>query len=235
MQTLYRKKTTTQAQANPKKRKLAVAQYIPVRAKAFAPEKKLFDVGVGDYAVNTTGNFTLLNGLVRGTGLYGERVGAKVNMTKISISGQIASNTAFGAVSQAAAPQTARLIVVQDKQCNGAIFSLTDLLDTATANALYQGDWLGRYKILYDRRWDLEYVATAAGPTYGSSGGGKSMHSFHIEIPCYATVHYNNGNTGGVADIDSNSIYMLWVGTVAASATLAATARVGVQAHYTDV
>jgi len=127
----------------------------------------------------------------------------------------------------------ARLLVVRDKQTNGAVFSLTDLLDTATSNANYQGDDHTRYQILLDKRWDLGYVATAAGPTFGASAGVPS-YSFYFKIPLNHKTQYNNGNAGTVADIDYGSIYMLWIGDVAASATLAATARCGVMCRYTD-
>lgn len=220
--------------ANPKKRKLATQGYVK-RVMSGRIEKKLFDLGVGDVAVNTTGAFQLLNGLVRGTGLYGERVGAQITMDSIEISGKVGHNGYMGAANATATQQqVARLIVVRDKQTNGAIFSLTDLLDTATANALYQGDWLGRYEILLDKRWVCPSMTTDASgnPSLVSQPGG--VHAFYFKIPCKRKVHYNNGNAGTVADIDQGSIYMLWVGDNAASVTAACTARVGVMAHYTD-
>lgn len=223
-----------QPKRNPKKRKVATVAYVQKALHAHC-EKKLYDAAVADYPVDTTGSFKLINGLTKGTGLYGNRIGAQIRSTMIEISGQVGHNGWMGAANcTTTQDQVARMIVVRDKQCNGAIFSLTDLLDTATSLALYQGDDHSRYQILLDKSWICPATTTGAGGTPTTISGGVGTHIFHFTIKLDKVTQYNNGDAGTVADIDFGALWVLWVGTQAAGATTASTARYGVMHHYCD-
>lgn len=213
---------------------------VPTGYRLVRPERKLYFYQITDVPVDTTGNFVLLNGLTKGTDLYGQRIGARVSMTNIEIRGKVGHNSYMGKASATQQPpQVARLLVVMDKQTNGAVFSITDLLDQANSLSLYNGDGIAeRYRILLDKSFVCCSVDVSAGGIPNTGNGpfqGQGVHFFHYKIPLKSVpVHYNNGNVGTVADIDANSVYMVWLGDAAASATAASTARVTAQLHYTD-
>jgi len=126
-----------------------------------------------------------------------------------------------------------RVLVVEDRQCNGATHAITDLLDTAHGQPSWKayprienGD---RFKIIYDQNHQLErknaassavayteLPGTAAVPNGGgftnpgiSKTWGEAEKTFKIYKPLDINVLYT-GTAGVTADHRSNSLW-LWV------------------------
>jgi hypothetical protein len=115
-----------------------------------------------------------------------------------------------------------RIVVVQDKQTNGAALAITDVFNAVQVNSLQNIYNAERFRILYDTRFMLN--------AYGEP---ISQRVVNFEIPLNVLTTYNTGNAGTVADINTNSLYLLVFGNVGAGAT-ASTVTGNVRLSFTD-
>jgi len=179
-----------------------------------APELKWNDIGGNAvYVADTTGVVTLLNGMVRGLDAVGNRIGRKIYNKQVLIRGAVAMNAANGV--GAGANQSARIIVFEDRDGNGAAPAVVDVLVAANAFAMYNLNNRDRFKILYDKQTTF----TGAGNNGAAYvGAGSIAAKVDIDLPVNVCTIFNAGNAGTAADINSGAIYMLTVGTIAAGA-----------------
>lgn len=164
------------------------------------PEVKAVDSSV-NLAANSTGAILLLNGIVPGTALD-ERVGRQVLMTKLKLDLRMSVTAATGV------DQVHRFLVVLDKQTNGAALAVTDVLNTVNPYSQVNLSNQARFTILLDR---VQYL--------NASGEAGSGAVFRGSIGVHEVVQYNSGVAGTVADISTNSLYLISVGQEAAGAT----------------
>lgn len=170
------------------------------------------------YNVNSTGVLTLINGLSLGN-TSTTRIGQKVAIQSLELKYRAA------VVATTGLDQTHRILLVLDRQCNGAALTLADVIVPANTEGLRNLASRRRYKILQDIRFDLNAAAES-----GSSHAGKLYMKFKKPI----LVEFNAGNAGTVADISSGSIYMIHLGSNAAGITAGTCAAV-TRLRYTDI
>lgn len=144
----------------------------------------------------TTTGVTILQpftGIESGTG-ESNRIGRKISASTYHIKGQaILPTSTDGPVDRL------RIIVVLDKQANGAAATLTDYLETTDINGFRRLENVGRFRSLHDKIITLN-----------STGGNGTNYSgvirdvkINIKIP--VPVEYN-GTAGLIAEIKSNNI-----------------------------
>lgn len=203
--------------------------------KADSTELKAFDVDVASYNVNTTGSPTLVF-LPRQGVDFDERVGRKTHIKSIYIRGQIAVQPAIAnpIVTGANCPaQMGRLIVVWDKQPNGAAFAATDLLFSASVYAQLNLNNRDRFQILADQQYCL-------GPfiynTTATSAIGTTADVIQ-EIKWYKKVNLETiykADAGNIGDISTGALFVFWIGSVV-SGTNDLVADMSVRCRYNDV
>ncbi len=112
-----------------------------------APELKFFDTVNTGTALAITGVVTnnSLNIVPQGT-TESQRVGRKMIIRKIGIRFLLQFNSGT-----AESAEVVRVIVVQDKQANGAAFGITDVLETASEGSFNNLANKSRFIILMDR------------------------------------------------------------------------------------
>lgn len=152
-------------------------------------------------AANNGGNILLLNGLVKGDNLD-QRCGRKIVMTSLAIRLSGNSTTATGAC------QAHRVLIVQDKAANGTALSITDVLDAITVYSHPNLNNRLRFNILHDF---MVAVSAADDP--------QSWYVREFKMNMKIPVIYNSGNAGTIADIVTNSVYLIVMGTEAAGTT----------------
>lgn len=184
----YAPSDSTRYQGNP----ASVWQPVPK-----AGEKKDVTAGVlwnpTTYA-GVAGQLTLLNGMVYG-GTAGQHIGRSVTLRSIAF------NTALGFTSTGGAP-ILRVLIVYDRQPNGAAPAVTDILYANDPSAPMNLNNSKRFKVLHDWRPD------EINPTAGAGISGPAVqHSFYrkLQLP----MEFNTGSTGTIADITTGSIYAL--------------------------
>lgn len=178
---------------------------MPRQNNSIAKLKNLIELKALDTTVNlaasSAGALILLNGLVKGDNLD-QRQGRKVFASQISIRLSCNSTTGTGV------NQIHRVFIVADRQSNGTAPVITDVLTSITVFGLPNLDNRLRFRIL----WDKTYVLSK----------GDDPNSFVYEslfLPLSFNVIFNSGNAGTIADLATNSLYLMVIGSEAAGVT----------------
>ena len=163
-------------------------------------ELKAVDTSVNQ-AADSTGGVVLLSGIARGDDIN-QRTGREVTLRSIEcrFTARVTAGTGID--------QQQRLLIVYDRQSNGAAPSVADVL--GSANVLYPRNLENRrrFKVLYDRFFQLNGSGEA---------GSEKVFKFYRRLR--HPMVFNSGNAGTVADITSGSVYAVICGSVAAGAT----------------
>jgi hypothetical protein len=183
----------------------------------YGAEVKYVDSGFS-YAMTSAG-YTLLNGLVPGTGLSG-RIGREVTIRAIDHNMRMLPTAANPIISVDAAA-----LIVSDKQADGAIFSSNDLLMSGSPQALQNPLNIQRFHL--HRRWDTTIVNYNTAATFATAPQAAVV--LIGRIPMNLKVNFNSGGAGTVGDIQTNSLYLYTTAT-ATSALMQGNIRV----WYTD-
>lgn len=168
-------------------------------------ERKTIDLAPAAYVADTTGTVTLLNGVATGDD-FTDRDGRRINMKSLFITGRISpidSNTL---------DTISRLIVVYDKQSNGAAPVITDVLKTANSVDQLNLNNRARFQVLVDKRFFIGRVDNTATQSFSVAPGGhmiKIFRKLNLETQF-------SGTTAAVASIATGSLYMITVGDGAA-------------------
>lgn len=143
----------------------------------------------------STANIVLLNGMNVGDS-GGQREADNVVIKSVRVNGGFVGADSTNAI---------RVMLVIDKQPNGATFSLSDLLETTTFDAIYAYRKTvnkARFTVLYDRKYALSGNNTSL--------TGRTFGLFNISIPLNLKSWYFN-NVGDISDIKSNALYLVFL------------------------
>jgi len=195
--------------------------YRPNYGSGSAPEKKALDVDSSGapvtIQVNTTGAFTLLNGIAVGTGID-QRIGKKIKMDSVYIRGRVAMASAISSPSNASASfaQQVRMIVFYDSQANGTTPTITQVLKAADPASQLNLDNRDRFKILKDKCFTFGnqsyYTATGYGGVGPAIANIKFFKKLNMDV-FYGTT----SNTA--ADIQTGGLWLLFVGDFTSGAS----------------
>ncbi|AUM61623.1 capsid [uncultured virus] len=172
-----------------------------------------------------------------GTGIN-ERVGRRVAVHSIKIRGELElPNVNDASAGTQAYPATIfRLIIVQDKQTNGAQMSSQSLIDSGAGSLpwdMFQSTAsFGRYRVLKDKRLVLQNPNFGADLSNYDRNGLNRTFDYTIKFRKPVLIHFNAAAGGSVADITDNSFHFL---CAANSAQGAPYVQYKVRTCYTDV
>lgn len=173
----------------------------PVRASRTRPaELNFLDTNFPNVGVNSTGLLTLLNGMAPGT-TGSDRIGRRIRICSFQIRLVFQNDTA-------STFSHCRMILFMDKQANGAAPAITDLLTSASPQAMLNLDNARRFRVLYDK--DFVLIGNSTSPS-NSVEGKRITYYRKTNI---MTV-YNSGSAGTIGDIETNSLYCLLIGSAA--------------------
>jgi len=162
---------------------------------------------------------TLLNGLAPGNSAS-QRVGMKVSIQSLElrIRNQVTAGTGVD--------QIHRLIVLQDQQANGIVpAALTDFLNAGNYQGLRNLAQRKRFRILKDYYFTLNAT--------GEAGSQKCIHKY-MKFRRPIITEFNAGVAGTIADISTNSLFFVCIGSIAPGAT-AGTSVGYIRIRYTDM
>jgi len=174
-------------------------------------------VSTGTSVLNATGGIQLLNGIARGDDIN-QRNGRQVTISALHLRLQASVTVSTGV------DQVARVLVVMDQQPNGAALTIANVLDNSASYvyAQYNRDYRMRFRVLRDMTFQLNAAAESG-----------SQRFINARIPVNAVMTFNNGNAGTIADIATNSVYLITVGSENAGAT-AGSCSGTVRCFFTD-
>ena len=137
----------------------------------------------------TTWTISVLNDVAQGSSAI-TRIGRKILMKSILVQGSLTNSNAFG-----------RILIVYDRQPNGALPAATDVLTSNTMMAVQNLDNRDRFIILADIFPYAQDESLA-----GEINGAPMCYKRYIK--CNLETVYG-GNAGTIADINSGSIIMM--------------------------
>ncbi len=178
------------------------------------PEKKYLDTAIS--SVEGIGALAFLTDfLVVPTGVTkSSRTGRFITVTNIHVRGFI------GLESQVAADdglgnENIRIILVHDRQCNGALPVATDLLSGAAALQDYRNvENVGRFSFIHDDFYDLMHHAAGVGTDDAGVDSFRSvscLRAFSINIKCSIRIIYD-GSSGVLSERRINNLFLCIVG-----------------------
>lgn len=185
---------------------------------AIGQEFKAIDRAAGNYAVDTAGVFALLNGCGLGSDI-GDRIGRQILLRSVLVEGYIQSLPGSGV------DQVGRVLIVYDRQSNGVLPAITDILAGAGVAAVTAPRNLSnrhRFKIMFDQRFALN-----------ASGESDAIKLVKFYRRLRHPVEFNAGDAGTIADIISGALIQVTIGSTPPGAT-AASMTVCTRVRYTD-
>ncbi len=171
-------------------------------------ELKFHDVSLDDAVVSATGTITdsvckIGQGVTEST-----RVGRKCTLKSFNWRFLI-TLPEQDAVMTPSAPDTLRVIVYIDKQCNGATAVVLDILETAIFTSFRNLANSGRFTILCDKLLNIQQLTLASdGAGVVSSATVQYGHTLYrkVNLPLEFS-----GVTGAIGEIRSNNIGVLLI------------------------
>lgn len=197
-------------------------------------EKKVSDIAVATYQVNTTGTFTPLHIPVLGSD-YTNRIGRKTVCKSVYIRGFVTAEGANVVTPTTAPSQLLRMIVFIDQQPTPATaIAVGDLLNTAHPASQLNLNNRDRFRIVKDKQWVLDPFIDVTTATSAQASAANVTKA----IKCYAKLNmesiFNATNGGTIADLNSGALYMFWIGSTAAGANVDANAVVSTRVRFLD-
>lgn len=160
-------------------------------------ELKTIDEVSQAYEFSSTGTINLINGVAQGTD-FTQRVGRKFNMKSILLRGRIA-------VGATPTGGTWRLMLVYDKQTNGAAPAITDIVDAIGMSGVQNLSNRDRFVVIMDKSGFLEATTKITIPF-------KKYKKCNLEVI--------NGGTGDtVGSIQTGALWVISMGNLATGVT----------------
>lgn len=169
-------------------------------------ELKFLDVDADDAIIAAGGVITdTVNVIAQGTG-ESQRIGRKVTLRSIYWRGKVTLPT-LELEGSPGESERFRFIMYLDKQCNGAAATGTDILAAVDPDSYRALDNSGRFSILMDRMWTMNYL-TCSHFAVNSFSFSSVTRNFSFFKRCDIPIEYNGVN-GTIGEIRSNNIGLL--------------------------
>ncbi len=188
-------------------------------------ERKFHDIVVDDAPVPTALTIFNLTVIAEGNG-ESERIGRKITIKQISCnySMQLTGGTAATDTSD-----TVNIMIIQDRQTNGAQFVALDLKETDNIISFNNLANSKRFKTLYSQDYSL--AAGGAAPSGAALIFSEDRAFVRMNLNVNIPIEYDNSATSGViTSVRSNNIYFV---TRSSSAVVSTIGRVRIR--YTDL
>lgn len=171
-------------------------------------ELKFKDATLISTAIANTGTilYDSINKIAEGTG-PDERIGRKCNMRMVQLRMRL---VLVGDDTAAETWDNVRLIVYQDRQCNGAAATVGTILESTDYWAFRNLEYSLRYRTLFDKSYSLRAQAGA----YTGAAAAFSNDTKHINIfrKVWIPLEFSGAN-GDLADIRSNNVGVMAIST----------------------
>lgn len=186
-----------------------------VRYRSRGSELKAIDSGTTTDSLAPTAVCTLINGVATGDD-YNTRDGRRIVMKGLTLKFGLFDNGTTGPA------DFCRVMVILDKQANGAVCTSAQLFTANTPISPMNLDNRERFKILKDWCIGTDYGAYAAGVI---TNGATKMHVVKTYIPMDIPVTYS-GTGATIASIATNALYLVYQAKNSNTTTIYYNARV---------
>lgn len=163
---------------------------------------KFVDTAPASYGCDSTGTVTLLNGVATGTD-FTNRIGRRIRNLSLELVGFL-----YPESQTTTQMDLCRVLIVLDKQPNGAIPAITDVLTSSTSLAGRNLNNAKRFTILKDDMMECGSFSTTATQAVASA---PTTQRLVYHLPLGMETEYLN-TTSAITSISTNSIVLLTVG-----------------------
>ncbi len=172
--------------------------------RAAAGELKYHDLDVDDASISAAGTLSPTLCAIPQNGTATGRLGRKC--TVVGIAWRYTLTMGLSASVQI--PETVRLMIILDKQTNGAAFTPAQVLETDAYQSFNQLDNKDRFRVLMDRVIDMNSVAAAGDGVVNDSVGNNLSGVKYIK--CKIPIEYDaTTNSGLIATQRSNGLHVM--------------------------
>jgi len=202
---------------------------IPGLLRTMGTEKKVLFTGVADpvnisMALNSTGAVSCLNLIQVGSSMF-NRIGRKIEMKSVRLSGQI---TTLAVTRATSTPDHARIMIIYDRQTNGAFPTVSDILqDTDQAGTNFTEAYSSlnmnnreRFVTIADCRITLPQVTNTAGVlTNVFPNANIPIRVDEFRKLRGLTTHFKaDSNPAVIGDISTGALYIISLAMTASGA-----------------
>lgn len=181
----------------------SVKQYVKRKFDQMVEDKTFPTIALGSTAVSTSAGYVQCNSIRNGTD-NGQRIGVRIRMKKIWFS--FSFNIDPTVLPAITGGRNVRIMLVYDKQANGAVPTLTELLTNNTAGRTWDSpleiSGQKRYKILFDRNYFISPLGMSANNATSTQVVRRSIN-LHNKVAVY-----NSDTFGDIRDINTGSLLM---------------------------
>lgn len=220
--------TVLKSKKKPRTTKARAVSRIPARLTTKGSETKSIDTVNGQYALNTTGTVNILNAIAPGSS-YFNRVGRRIEMKSLQMKGWLKPIPA----QDSPVTQTGRIIIVYDRQTNGAAPVYADVIKsqgailTSTSSEIKDFinlDNRDRFQIIRDIEFCLPSCDRAANSdvtiqgvsTHGNGTGEAFQFNEFIKLKGLVTQYKADSANPVVGDVATGGLFILSRGNAAA-------------------
>lgn len=195
-------------------------------------ERKYFDTAATqtlEYIDVNWNNSNLTMSSLTGTGLstlkglfvpaagtsYTQRVGRQVKLLSLRIRGSLTFDPQTNVDPNTIIGVNCRLILVQDKQCNGTDPTPQNVLQNFAGSsgtgldAFQEPQNIGRYVLLSDKIYSLSPPAVAGTTSAVDSLGQTKFFFMNVNFKTPLLVHFNSGSTESVANLVDHNFFIM--------------------------
>ncbi len=174
-------------------------------------ELKFHDVDLVDAVIAATGTITPSINLIAQGVTESERNGRKCTLKGISWRFRVTLPIQENGTSPNG-DDSMRVILFNDKQCNGATAAVLDILETADYKSFRNLANSGRFNIICDKSYSLHYKGMASeGAGLLTQASVINNYSFHSKLNLPLEF---NATTGAITEIRSNNLGVLLISDV---------------------
>ncbi len=151
-----------------------------------------------------------LNDIKQGTAEE-ERIGRKCTIKNINmrLSFTFLDNEVASLLAADSADETLRIVLVLDKQTNGALAPTLDIFDTDVFNSFRNLANIGRFQFLYDKLMTCNTSVIAAG-NGTANDSARVRKEFRINISKKVNIPIEfDSTTGGIIEMRSNNLLLI--------------------------
>ncbi len=170
-------------------------------------EVKFHDVDLDDAVVAANGTVTASINLIPQGTTEVTRIGRKCTIT--SIGWKFDMTLPVSANAAGVSSDHLRVMLILDKQCNGAAATALNVLETDDYQSFNNLANKGRFQTLMDREYDLNYITAAGNGTANDWAEAITSDSFYKK--CNIPIEFDN-TTGAITEIRSNNLFVLLEG-----------------------
>lgn len=192
----------------------------PAAQHASAMLKAVDLAGPITVGISTTPTFTLLNATQTGAGFF-NRIGSRITLKSLHLVGQLLAGGVGAGVAE-----YLRILIIYDKQANGAVPNIADILldQNQTAATTTTNSWShlnivnrDRFMVLMDNRVDVP-INSAAATTENIAAvidynGEHNVNRF-VRLNDLETMYKSSSAPTTIADISVGSLWLVTFGNI---------------------